>query len=289
MLDPDQYDDVAEAFDRYSERTGFPITECLMEMTQVSRGKGVLDVACGSGIVTRRAAAIVGETGKAVGIDLSPGQIRVAMQKARAKGYHWTQFIVMDAMYLTFPENTFDVVLAQFPHFPERRRCIREMVRVLVPDSRFAICNGGGGAPIWRLANAPTPADIPKEGVIDGLFRSCLDTHFPQLLPRPAGNAPARAVDPQTSLRNELEEAGLHEIALWSYAYTSPFHTVEEAFEWESVRASLYRTRQAELEPKCVAAFKADYLNQAQEKLDRHGVLGLTTGALFGVGVKPKN
>ncbi|MCZ6679201.1 MAG: methyltransferase domain-containing protein [Candidatus Poribacteria bacterium] len=287
-FDPDQYDDVAERFDRYSERTGFPITECLMEMTQVRRGRHLLDVACGSGIVTRRAAEIVGETGKAVGIDLSPGQIRVARRKAKAQGLGWAQFIVMDAMNLTFPDNTFDVVVAQFPHFPDRGRCIGEMVRVLRPGGRFAICNGGGGATIWGLKNAPTPADIPKGGVVDGLFRSCLETHFPQLIAPPAGNAPVQSVDPQTALRNELEQGGLLEIALGSYAHTSPFHTAEEAFEWESVRTSPYRMQQAALEPQSVEAFKGDYLRRVQKKLDRHGVLGLTTGALLGVGVKPK-
>ena len=287
MLDPDRYDDVAETFDKYSERTGFPITECLMEMTQVNCGQHVLDVACGSGIVTRRAVAIVGETGVAVGIDLSPGQIRVAKQKSQETGASSADFIVMDAMNLTFPANRFDVVVAQFPHFPSRQRCIGEMVRVLKPEGRFAICNGGGGASTWPLKNAPTPANIPKGGVVDSLFRSCLEAHFPQLIARPAGNAPAKTTHPQVSLRNELEQAGLDGIALWSYAYTSPFYAAEEAFEWESLRMSLYRMRHAELDPEKVAAFKADYLDGAQEKLNLHGVLGLTTGALFGTGAKP--
>jgi ubiquinone/menaquinone biosynthesis C-methylase UbiE len=288
MRDPDKYDDVAKTFDRYSQRTGFPITECLIEMTQVSRGKQVLDVACGSGIVCLRAAAVVEETGRAVGIDLSPGQIGVAEQKAKESGYHWTEFIVMDAMHLTFADNTFDVVVAQFPHFPSRERCIAEMVRVLKPCGRFAIGNGGGGAPIWRLTNAPTRANIPKDGIVDGLFRSCLQTHFPQLIAQPAGNAPTQKVNPQTALRNELSLAGLDEISLWSYAYTSPFHAAFDAFEWESVRTSPYRMRRAELDSESVEAFKADYLRRAQQTLERHGVLGLTTGALFGVGVKPE-
>src|SRR5712691_9054168 len=107
MLDPDQYDEVAEAFDRYSERTGFPITECLMEMTRVSPGTQVLDVACGSGIVTRRAGALVGKTGRAVGIDLSPGQIRVARERAQTEGRRWMEFLVMDALQLAFAEGTF--------------------------------------------------------------------------------------------------------------------------------------------------------------------------------------
>src|SRR5215475_6325980 len=98
MRDPDQYDDVAELFDRYSERAVLPITACLIEMTGLSIGQRVLDVACGSGIVTRRVAAVVGKTGHAVGIDLSPGQIRVATHRSEEQGYDWSAFSVMDAL-----------------------------------------------------------------------------------------------------------------------------------------------------------------------------------------------
>ena len=41
MRDPDRSDDVAEVFDRYSERTVLPITECLIKMTRMSVGQHV--------------------------------------------------------------------------------------------------------------------------------------------------------------------------------------------------------------------------------------------------------
>ena len=286
MRDPDQYDDVAELFDCYSERTVFPITACLLEMTRLSIGQRVLDVACGSGMVTRRAAAVVGETGRAVGVDLSPGQIRVAKARSQEKGYHWSKFSVMDALRLGFVDTSFDAVVAQFPHLPDRTRCMREMFRVLKPGGRFAICNGGSGTTPWPLTEAPVQADIPPDGVVDGLFRSCLSEHFPKVMARPAGNAPPSQDNPYVALRGELEQAGFKEISLWSYAYTAPFATAEEVFAWESVRTSPYRMCKPDLDPDRVMAFKHDYLRKAQVKRDRYGVLGLTTEALFGVGSK---
>ena len=287
MRDPDQYDDVAELFDHYSERAVLPITACLLEMIGLSIGQRVLDVACGSGIVTRRAAAVVGETGRAVGIDLSPGQIRVATYRSEEQGYHWSAFSVMDALRLAFMDNSFDAVVAQFPHLPDRTRCIGEMFRVLKPGGRFAICNGGGGATPWSLIQAPVQADIPPGAVVDGLFRSCLSEHFPHVMARPAGNAPPSQDNPHVALRGELEQAGFKEISLWSYAYTAPFATAEEVFEWESVRTSPYRMCKRDLDPDRVMAFKHDYLAKAQVERDQYGVLGLTTEALFGVGSKP--
>jgi SAM-dependent methyltransferase len=287
LLDPDLYDDIAESFDRYSERCVFPITECLMEMSGVRTGETLLDVACGSGIVTCRAAALVGPTGQAIGIDLSPGQIRVATRKAQAQKYHWTQFRIMDALQLEFADDSFDIVVAQFPHLPDRSRCLAEMFRVLKPGGRFAICNGGSGAPIWPLHNAPAPAEIPTAAIIDGLFRSCLGAHVPQLELAWAGNAPTQVADPHAALTNELERAGFGDIALWSYAYTAPFYTADDACAWEGVRISPYRMHKAKLDPVQVHAFEQEYLRQVQAKLDQYGVVGLTTAALFGVGAKP--
>ena len=62
---------------------------------------------------------------------------------------------------------------------------------------------------------------------------------------------------------------GFSEISLWSYADTAAFFSVEEAFEWESVRTSAYRMAQPDLNPASVAAFKRDYLRQAQVKRDQ--------------------
>ncbi len=141
--DPDRYDDAAETFDRYTERTGGPLTECFVEMTEMRVGMHTLDVACGSGIATRRAAEEVGPAGRAVGIDLSPGQIRVA----RSRGPEWVEYFVMDAMALEFPDGSFDAVTARYPHFPDRAGALAEMARLLRPGGRVAICHGGGSGP----------------------------------------------------------------------------------------------------------------------------------------------
>ena len=45
----------------------------LVELAQPRRGERVVDVACGTGIVARIAAARVGPTGAVVGVDLNPG------------------------------------------------------------------------------------------------------------------------------------------------------------------------------------------------------------------------
>ena len=54
----------------------------LVELAQPRRGERVVDVACGTGIVARIAAARVGPTGAVVGVDLNPGMLSVARSVA---------------------------------------------------------------------------------------------------------------------------------------------------------------------------------------------------------------
>jgi len=50
----------------------------VVELADPCSGDRVLDVACGTGIVARTAAARIGPTGAVVGVDLNPGMLSIA-------------------------------------------------------------------------------------------------------------------------------------------------------------------------------------------------------------------
>jgi len=164
------------------------------------------------------------------------------------------------------------------------------MVRVLKPGSRFAICNGGGGSDRWPLKDPFKPADIPKDATVDGLFQKTLDVFAPGFFNRPSGSAPQQTEtegrSPVEILTEELESAGLENVSIWSYGHTSPFESAEEIFEWESIRWTVFRMNKDELDDEVFDSFKTNYLELLSAKLAEHGVLGLSTGALFGTGLK---
>jgi methylase of polypeptide subunit release factors len=58
----------------------------LVELAQPRAGERVVDVACGTGIVARIAAAQVGPTGAVVGVDLNPGMLSVARSCRQTRG-----------------------------------------------------------------------------------------------------------------------------------------------------------------------------------------------------------
>ncbi len=96
----------------------------------------MLDVACGTGVLARAAAAAVGPRGTVDGIDASPGMLAVAERLAPT--IRWKHGM---AESLPYPDESFDAVVSQFGlmFFPDRGAAIREMRRVLVPGGRLAV------------------------------------------------------------------------------------------------------------------------------------------------------
>jgi len=56
----------------------------VVELADPRPGERVLDVACGTGVVTRLASQRVGRTGNVVGLDLNPGMLAIAASRRRA-------------------------------------------------------------------------------------------------------------------------------------------------------------------------------------------------------------
>jgi SAM-dependent methyltransferase len=119
------------------------------DAVQIQPGQRVLDVACGTGILAREVTRRMGSSGRVAGIDPSPGMIAVAKQLAPA--VEWREGV---AESLPFPDQSFDAVVSQFGlmFFTDRRKALREMLRVLTPGGRLAVA-------VWdSLNNIPAYA-----------------------------------------------------------------------------------------------------------------------------------
>ena len=117
-----------------------PWAPLLVERAAVAQGERVLDVACGTGVVTRAAAERVASGGRVAGIDLNPGMIAVARSLPPTAGaaIEWHE---ASALALPFADSGFDVVLCQqgLQFFPDKALALREMRRVLRPGGRLAL------------------------------------------------------------------------------------------------------------------------------------------------------
>ena len=127
----------AEIYERHMVPAIFaPWSADLLELVEPQPGERVLDVACGTGIVARNAASMVGATGRVVGIDMNASMLELA--RSLDAPVEWREG---DALAMPFLDQEFDVVVCQqaLQFFPDRSKALREMHRVLVPNGRLGI------------------------------------------------------------------------------------------------------------------------------------------------------
>jgi ubiquinone/menaquinone biosynthesis C-methylase UbiE len=136
-----------ENYERYFvPAIGGPLAADLVDAAALRPGERVLDVACGTGVVTRRAAKRVGAGGTVAGLDVNAAMLEVARPLAAGVPIRWYE---ASAEAMPLPDETFDVVLCQLglQFVPDKGAALREMRRVLVPGGRL-------------LASVPGPSEF---------------------------------------------------------------------------------------------------------------------------------
>lgn len=106
----------------------------------LQKGDRVLDVACGTGAVTRAIAEKIGSSGSVAGLDMSPEMVAVAKQ-VTGSPVPAIEWHIGDAASLPFADSSFDVVLCQqgLQFFTDRPGAVREFRRVLSPSGKMAV------------------------------------------------------------------------------------------------------------------------------------------------------
>lgn len=96
----------------------------------------VLEIAAGTGVVTRQLAQILPESVSIVATDLNQPMLDHAAALGTRRAVEWRQ---ADAMGLPFPDKSFDAVVCQFGamFFPDRAKAYAEARRVLKPGGLF--------------------------------------------------------------------------------------------------------------------------------------------------------
>jgi SAM-dependent methyltransferase len=123
----------------------------VLQAAQVGPGQQVLDVACGTGILARKAVPLVQPNGRIVGLDINNGMLSVAQKKTSEVEWRHGQ-----AESLPFEDDTFNAVVSQFGlmFFTDRQQALAEMVRVLKENGRLAVA-------VWdSLENTPGYAAV---------------------------------------------------------------------------------------------------------------------------------
>ena len=99
-------------------------------------GDRLLDIACGTGIVSRTAHDTWGGAITVTGVDLNQAMLTVARRMAPA-----IEWVEGDAARLPMDDDSFDAATCQmaFMFLPDRRGALTEMARVVRPGGRLAV------------------------------------------------------------------------------------------------------------------------------------------------------
>ena len=131
---------VPENYERYFVPSiGGPAAKALLAAASLQPGERVLDVACGTGVVTRGAADAVGQTGTIAGLDVNPGMLATARKHAPPQ--HEIDWYEASVESMPLPDAAFDVVLCQMglQFVPNKLAALKEMRRVLIDGGRALV------------------------------------------------------------------------------------------------------------------------------------------------------
>ena len=224
----DRYTQRAEVYDALWSPIIRPAGERLVARLPLSSGtRSVVDIGTGAG-------ALFPALGRAapgaviVGIDRSPGMLRVAQEK------HPSTLALMDVQKLALSSNRFEVAVVAFVlfHLPHPERCLAEVNRVLKPG-------GAVGTVTWGPENMP-----PANAIWDDELQAAGAQIFK--LPAVDNHACCDSTQKMTAL---LEKAGFVSIKVWSESIEHRWRP-DDHFEYQVGSTSRLRLQSLEVEDR---------------------------------------
>jgi len=178
----------------------FQSTAKLIELVNINKGNTVLDLACGTGVVTKKILNKVGNSGYVVGADTSITAIKIAKKWNERKSN--LDFVNIDAEKFYFSKN-FDVVTCQYAlfFFPNAQKALKNMRNSLKKSGKIGVSVHG--------SNERVP-----------FFSSILDSviqFIPDYLPSGAPNLDRFGT--KSALRKEISRVGFSKIIVKEFVF----------------------------------------------------------------------
>ena len=110
-----------------------PAHDTLFDFANIQQGLKIIDIACGTGLISFRAAAATGSKGFVLGTDISDKMVEIADKTAKENSIGNIKFERMDAEELKINDEEYDVAICALGlmYAPSPVNALKEMYRVL--------------------------------------------------------------------------------------------------------------------------------------------------------------
>jgi demethylmenaquinone methyltransferase/2-methoxy-6-polyprenyl-1,4-benzoquinol methylase len=142
----DVFHSVAAKYDVMNDLMSFGVHRLwkrfTIDMSGVRPGNKVLDLAGGTGDLTKKFSKIVGPSGTVVLADINSSMLEVGRERLTNEGYVGNiEYVQANAQYLPFEDNTFDIITIAFGlrNVTDKDEALRSMFRVLKPGGRLLV------------------------------------------------------------------------------------------------------------------------------------------------------
>lgn len=171
-----------------------------------------LEIACGTGRVTRHLRKVIPLTAKLIASDISPDMLAVAKEKLKGLDIDWR---IIDAHELPFGENTIDLVVCCFGYMfvPDKAKAFAEAYRVLKPGGIFLF----------------TTWDKLESNAMSFVSRTIAKAYLED--PLPESYNLAFSMNDEMMIRKLATDAGFSKITIEKVRKISVCHSAKEATE----------------------------------------------------------
>jgi ubiquinone/menaquinone biosynthesis C-methylase UbiE len=178
----------------------FQSTSKLIELVNVSEGNSVLDLACGTGVVTKKIRDKVGDLGYVVGADASVSAIKIAKKWNGVKSN--LDFVNIDAERFSFAHK-FDIVTCQYGlfFFPDAQKALKNIRNSLKKTGTLGISVHGQKNKVPFFSN-----------ILDAVME-----FIPDYVPR--GSPDMDRFGTKNALDNEIRTAGFSKILIKDFTF----------------------------------------------------------------------
>ena len=178
----------------------FASTSKLVQLLDIQKGDRVFDLACGTGVVTKKISQKIGKSGFVLGGDTSVTAIKIAKKWNDSKSN--VDFVNVDAEHFNFAKK-FDAITCQYAlfFFPNAQKALKNIKKNLKKDGKIGITVHGAAKKVPFFSSI---FDAVTEVISDYV---------------PPGSPDLDRFGTKSSLKNEVKKAGFSKIVVKDFVF----------------------------------------------------------------------